>query len=84
MSDRELLEQLLNELKEVKETQKAIIEKLEVVDFKCDTNRKKLDDLSLDVKWSEREIRKDIKHLQDTSETLVVVLQGKGLLPKAQ
>lgn len=50
MSDRELLEQLLHELKEVKETQKAIIEKLEVVDFKCDTNRKKLDDLSLDVK----------------------------------
>ena len=55
--------------------------RLEMIDFKCDTNRKRLDDLSLDVKIAERNIRKDIKNLQDTTETLVVVLQGKGILP---
>ncbi len=51
-----------------------------MIDLKCDTNRKRLDDLSLDVKLAERDIRKDIKNLQDTTETLVVVLQGRGIL----
>ena len=55
--------------------------RLEMIDLKCDTNRKRLDDLSLDVKLAERDIRKYIKNLQDTTETLVVVLQGKGILP---
>ena len=55
--------------------------RLEMIDLKCDTNRKRLDDLSLDVKHAERDIRKDIKNLQDTTETLVVVLQGRGILP---
>ena len=55
--------------------------RLEMIDLKCDTNRKRLDDLSLDVKLAERYIRKDIKNLQDTTETLVVVLQGRGILP---
>ena len=55
--------------------------RLEIIDLKCDTNRKRLDDLSLDVKLAERDIRKDIKNLQDTTETLVVVLQGRGILP---
>ena len=55
--------------------------RLEMIDLKCDTNRKRLDDLSLDVKLAERDIRKDIKNLQDTTETLVVVLQGRVILP---
>ena len=55
--------------------------RLEMIDLKCDTNRKRLDDLSLDVKLAEWDIRKDIKNLQDTTETLVVVLQGRGILP---
>ena len=55
--------------------------RLEMIDLKCDTNRKRLDDLSLDVKLAERDIPKDIKNLQDTTETLVVVLQGRGILP---
>ena len=55
--------------------------RLEMIDLKCDTNRKRLDDLSLDVKLAERDIRKDIKNLQDTTETLVVVLQRRGILP---
>ena len=76
MSDRELLEQLLNELKEVKETQKAIIEKLEVVDFKCDTNRKKLDDLSLDVKWSEKPSQR--KHQNDLVRKLNNAGKGRA------
>ena len=50
--------------------------------MKCDITRKKVDDLALDMKLMERGIRTDIRKLQDTAETIVVVLQGQGLLPK--
>ena len=90
MTERELLEQLLNEVKELKTTQNemkiaqcGISERLDAVNMKCDITRKKVDDLALDMKLMERGIRTDIRKLQDTTETIVVVLQGQGLLPKA-
>ena len=90
MTERELLEQLLNEVKELKTTQNEmkiaqcdISERLDAVNMKCDITRKKVDDLALDMKLRERGIRTDIRKLQDTTETIVVVLQGQGLLPKA-
>lgn len=90
MTERELLEQLLNEVKELKTTQNEmkiaqydISERLDAINMKCDIARKKVDDLALDMKLMERGIRTDIRKLQDTTETIVVVLQGQGLLPKA-
>lgn len=90
MTERELLEQLLNEVKELKTTQNDmkiaqydISERLDAINMKCDITRKKVDDLALDMKLMERGIRTDIRKLQDTTETIVVVLQGQGLLPKA-
>ena len=90
MTERELLEQLLNEVKEFKTTQNEmkiaqcdISERLDAINMKCDITRKKVDDLALDMKLMERGIRTDIRKLQDTTETIVVVLQGQGLLPKA-
>lgn len=90
MTERELLEQLLNEVKELKTTQNEmkiaqcdISERLDTINMKCDITRKKVDDLALDMKLMERGIRTDIRKLQDTTETIVVVLQGQGLLPKA-
>lgn len=97
MTERELLEQLLNEVKELKTAQyemKAtqdemkiaqcdISDRLDAINMKCDITRKKVDDLALDMKLMERGIRTDIRKLQDTAETIVVVLQGQGLLPKA-
>ena len=90
MTERELLEQLLNEVKELKTAQNEmkivqcdISERLDAVNMKCDITRKKVDDLALDMKLMERGIRTDIRKLQDTTETIVVVLQGQGLLPKA-
>lgn len=89
MTERELLEQLLNEVKELKASQNEmkiaqydISERLDAVNMKCDITRKKVDDLALDMKLMERGIRTDIRKLQDTAETIVVVLQGQGLLPK--
>ena len=90
MTERELLEQLLNEVKELKTTQNEmkiaqydISERLDAINMKCDITRKKVDELALDMKLMERGIRTDIRKLQDTAETIVVVLQGQGLLPKA-
>ena len=90
MTERELLEQLLNEVKELKTTQNEmkiaqcdISDRLDAINMKCDITRKKIDDLALDMKLMERGIRTDIRKLQDTTETIVVVLQGQGLLPKA-
>ena len=90
MTERELLEQLLNEVKELKTSQNEmkiaqydISERLDAINMKCDIARKKVDDLALDMKLMERGIRTDIRKLQDTAETIVVVLQGQGLLPKA-
>lgn len=90
MTERELLEQLLNEVKELKTTQNEmkiaqydISERLDAINMKCDITRKKVDDLALDMKLMGRGIRTDIRKLQDTTETIVVVLQGQGLLPKA-
>ena len=90
MTERELLEQLLNEVKELKASQNEmkiaqydISERLDAINMKCDITRKKIDDLALDMKLMERGIRTDIRKLQDTTETIVVVLQGQGLLPKA-
>lgn len=89
-TERELLEQLLNEVKELKASQNEmkiaqydISERLDAINMKCDITRKKVDDLALDMKLMERGIRTDIRKLQDTTETIVVVLQGQGLLPKA-
>ena len=89
MTERELLEQLLNEVKELKASQNEmkiaqydISERLDAINMKCDITRKKVDDLALDMKLMERGIRTDIRKLQDTAETIVVVLQGQGLLPK--
>ena len=104
MNEKDLLEQLLVEVKGIGTNQKnmdkkldsmdkrlssleskfsLLEEKLEVVNFKCDTNRKKIEDLSLDLKLFERDVKKDLKRLHDTTETLVVVLQNNGLLPQA-
>ena len=91
MTERELLEQLLNEVKELKTAQNEmkatqdemkiaqcdISERLDAVNMKCDITRKKVDDLALDMKLMERGIRTDIRKLQDTTETIVVVLQGQ-------
>ena len=92
MTERELLEQLLNEVQELKTAQNEmkatqdemkiaqydISERLDAINMKCDITRKKVDDLALDMKLMERGIRTDIRKLQDTTETIVVVLQGQG------
>ncbi|MDC7290192.1 hypothetical protein NXH76_20570 [Blautia schinkii] len=58
--------------------------KVDTLAYKHDMTHRRLDDLSLDVRYAEREIRRDVRHLKDDTETLVVVLEGRGILPKVQ
>lgn len=71
-------------LKPINERLDKLENKVDTLAYKHDITYRKLDDLSLDVKYAEREIRRDIKHLKDDTETLVVVLEGKGFFQKAQ
>ena len=63
---------------------KPINDRLELLEIKQDLTHKKLDNLTLDIKISERSIKKDIKLLQDAQETLITVLENQGILPNAK
>ena len=43
---------------------------------------RKLSDLQLDVKVSERNIRRDIYHLNDEMDTVIEVLRQQGIIPR--
>lgn len=81
--DLQAIATLLDEKLDVKldEKLKPINERLEMIELKQDLTHKKLDNLTLDVKVSERSIKKDIKLLQDAQDTLIAVLEQKSILP---
>jgi len=60
---------------------KPINDRLDVIELKQDRTSKKLDDLQLDVKIAERDIRRDIHKLNDEMETVVEILKQHELLP---
>lgn len=41
---------------------------------------KKTDDLKTDLKYFQKNVQKDISKLQDAQDTIIAVLQGKGIL----
>lgn len=43
---------------------------------------RKLSDLQLDVKVSERNIRRDIYHLNDEMDTVIEALRQQGMIPR--
>ena len=68
--------------KKFDEKLKPIHDRLEILEIKQELTHKKLDDLTLDVKVSERAVRRDIHALQDAQETLIAVMEARGILPK--
>lgn len=79
MDETKLLEAISQMLDE---KLKPINDRLEILEIKQGMTHKKLEDLTLDVKISERAIRRDIHKLQDAQDTLIAVLEAKGILPK--
>lgn len=81
MTTDEKLDLLISEFMSFK---KDMTEKIELLDLKQDLTHKKLDNLTLDVKVSERAIKKDIRLLQDAQDTLIEVLEQKNILPSVK
>ncbi len=78
------LSELKAENKDIRSELKDMTEKIELLDLKQDLTHKKLDNLTLDVKVSERAIKKDIRLLQDAQDTLIEVLEQKNILPSVK
>lgn len=55
--------------------------RIDVLEFKQERTNKKLDDLQLDVKIAERNIKRDVYKLQDEMETVVEVMRQHELIP---
>ena len=56
--------------------------KLNILEIKQDRTAKKLDDLQLDVKIAERDIRRDIHTLNDEMETVIEILKLNEMIPR--
>ena len=70
-----------NEMQSVKDELKAIHNRLNVVEVKANLTLEKVEDLRLDMKIFERDTKKELHRLHDAQETLITVLEQKGILP---
>jgi len=66
----------------VDEQFEKVSNRLDMLEVMQKRTAKKLDDLQLDVKISEREIRRDIHDLQDEMETVIEIIKMNGLIPQ--
>lgn len=67
---------------ELKEMLNNILKRMEVIELKLDRNTEKIEDLGLDLKIVERNVRKDIRKLTDENETIIDVLKIHDILPR--
>ncbi|MDY5246413.1 MAG: hypothetical protein SPJ50_02205 [Ligilactobacillus salivarius] len=67
-----------------RETVEAIRQLLKPMQNQLEDLTIKIDTMRLEMKTSERSIRKDIHFLNDEMETLIGVLEAKGILPKVE
>lgn len=67
---------------ELREILSQIREDIKVLNYKVDKNAEKIDDLSLDLKVVERNIRRDIRQLKEDDETIIEVLKQHDMLPR--
>lgn len=76
MTTDEKLDLLLNEIKEIKEEIGKVSAKQQKMDIK-------LDDISYRIDTIEYQTKKATRRTEDQFETIITVLEGKGILPKA-
>lgn len=74
----EKLDSMNSELQKVNER----LEVMEVMEIKQKMTHKKLNNLALDLEVTKKDIRSDIHALSDETETLIAVMEAKGILPK--
>ncbi|WP_368272016.1 hypothetical protein [Enterocloster lavalensis] len=81
MDNNELL-QAIREV--VKEELKPITEKLEILEIKQEVTQNKIDNLTFRVATIEHNQNKEFKKLNDEVDTLIEVMEAKGVLPKVE
>ncbi len=59
-------------------------DRLSVLEIKHDMTHRKLDNLEFYTKSMEREIKKDLALTIDGQQTLIAVLEAKGILPRVE
>ncbi len=77
MTDQEMLDAMKTILY-------PINSKLNAIELKIDNLELKLDTIKLEQKMTERSLKKDIHYLNDEVDTLIEVLEAKGILPKVK
>ena len=82
MTDSEKLDLLLEKVNNLGSDMQNVNNRHDIIDLKQDRTSKKLDDLQLDVKIAERDIRRDLHTLNDEMETVVEVLKQHELVPR--
>lgn len=60
---------------------KPVFDRLDRLEYKHDRSEKKLDNLQLDMKIMERDIKRELHVLSDQTETIIEVLKQNELLP---
>ena len=88
MDNNELLNamqaMLKSELSPIKEQLNNIEKRLEILEIKHEVTQNKIDNLTFRVATIEHNQNKEFKKLNDANETLIAVLEAKGLLPKVE
>ena len=63
---------------------KPITEKLEILEIKQEVTQNKIDNLTFRVATIEHNQNKEFKKLNDEVDTLIEVMEAKGVLPKVE
>ncbi|MGL5437900.1 MAG: hypothetical protein ACRDBO_21405 [Lachnospiraceae bacterium] len=88
MDNVELIDLIRTAIKEeltpMKEDISSIFGRLNALEIKQDMTHRKLDNLEFNTKSMEREIKKDIALIKDGQETLIAVMEAKGILPRVE
>lgn len=69
------LDQMDKKLESVTDRLDKMDTRLDVIEYKEDRTAKKLNDLQLDIRLAERDIRKDIHTLRDEMDTVLELLK---------
>lgn len=73
---------ILEKLDSMNSELQKVNDRLEVMEIKQKMTHKKLNNLALDLEVTKKDIRSDIHALADETETLIAVMEAKGILPK--
>lgn len=70
----------MNDMQLILKEFEKINNRLDIIELKQNKFSSKLEDIQLDIKLSERNIRRDINLLKDENETIIEILKMNGLV----